>query len=518
MLPASEGFQGGAPPLRVRAANDRPLNTSGIFVLYWIVAARRANWNFALDRAIAWSVELGKPLVVLEALRADYPFASDRLHRFVIDGMADNRRAFERSAVLYFPYVEPDRGAAKGLLERLSQDACVIVTDEYPCFFLPQAVAAAAMHVGVRMETVDSNGILPLAAVPRDYPAAVHHRRFMQRVLRTHLLSVPAERPLDGPLPDRLASLAGDIVARWPPASDELLGGSPTALACLPIDHAVPAVAVRGGSGAAATALASFVRNRLSGYHEHHNHPDDRGTSRVSPYLHFGHISSHQVFAAVMRHERWSLASLSLAVTGAREGWWGVSPGAEAFLDQLVVWRELGFNTCAKRPNDYDRFEGLPAWAQRTLTEHAADPRPVIYDTRTFERAETHDPLWNAAQQEMLRDGWMHNYMRMLWGKKILEWSASPQDALATMITLMNRWSLDGRDPNSYAGYMWTLGRYDRPWPERPIYGTVRSMSSVNTKRKVRVARYLAQPEFDFGEGGLEPRAEAPPATGRFSR
>jgi deoxyribodipyrimidine photo-lyase len=194
-----------------------------------------------------------------------------------------------------------------------------------------------------------------------------------------------------------------------------------------------------------------------------------------------------------MRHEGWSLGKLSAKATGSREGWWGVSPGAEAYLDQLLVWRELAFNTAARRPDTYDSYDSLPAWALATLADHAGDVRPFAYSRDQLEAAETHDPLWNAAQREMRRDGWFHNYMRMLWGKKILEWSASPRDALATMIHLMNRWSLDGRDPNSYAGYLWTLGRYDRPWPERQIYGKVRSMSSERTARKVRVREYLKQ-------------------------
>ena len=148
-----------------------------------------------------------------------------------------------------------------------------------------------------------------------------------------------------------------------------------------------------------------------------------------------------------MRQERWNLGKLGTTASGIREGWWGVGPGAEAFLDQLVVWRELAFSTCARRPLDYDRFEGLPAWAQLTLNSHASDPRPHVYSFEQFEAGETHDLLWNAAQWEMRRDGWMHNYMRMLWGKKILEWSASPREALDTMIALMNRWAIDGRDP-----------------------------------------------------------------------
>jgi deoxyribodipyrimidine photo-lyase len=194
-----------------------------------------------------------------------------------------------------------------------------------------------------------------------------------------------------------------------------------------------------------------------------------------------------------MRHEKWSAVKLARNATGAREGWWGVGAGAEAYLDQLIVWRELAYNTSAKRPADYDSFESLPQWALETLADHASDPRPVTYSVAALEGAATHDVLWNAAQRQMQRDGWFHNYLRMLWGKKILEWSVTPSTALSTMVALMNRWSLDGRNPNSYAGYLWTLGRYDRPWPERPIYGKVRSMSSDRTMKKVRIKRYLAK-------------------------
>ncbi len=501
MHSAIEGFRGGAPAIRVRAVNDGTVNAAGEYVLYWMIAARRTRFNFSLDRALAWARELGRPLVVLEALRIDYPHASDRIHRFVLDGMAANAESFAGSAVLYYPYVEPAPGAGRGLLERLGEQACVVVTDDFPCFFLPEAVRRAGQRLNVRLEAIDGNGLMPMAAVPRAYPAAVHLRRFMQSTLRTHLLDVPAAEPLSLAAPPRLASMPGGVCERWPAVDKTLLSRGTAALNRLAIDRLVGTVEVVGGETAGRRALTSFVRERLDSYHERQSHPDDRATSRLSPYLHFGHISTHEVFTSVMRAEGWNMGRLARTASGAKEGWWGVRPGAEAFLDQLVVWRELGFNTCFRRPADYDRFEGLPDWAQETLLRHATDPRPYLYDRGTFERAETHDPLWNAAQRELLRDGWMHNYMRMLWGKKILEWSATPQDALHTMIALMNRWALDGRDPNSYAGYTWILGRYDRPWPERPIFGVVRSMSSANTQRKLRVRQYLASDNLNFGEG-----------------
>jgi deoxyribodipyrimidine photo-lyase len=458
-----------------------------------MIATRRPAFNFALDRAHAWARELELPLVILESLRIDYPYASDRFHRFIIDGMASNAASFSRSPVLYYPYVEPKPGAGRGLIDRLAADAAVVVTDDYPCFFLPQAVAATAARLPVAMEAVDSNGLLPLAAADRAFAAAAHYRRYMQKGLREALMLCPAERPfLRSRLPT-IPALPLAVARRWPPASPSLLGGDPKALARLPIDHTVPAVPMRGGAAAARKVLQRFISQRLESYHLAHNHPDMRGTSRLSPYLHFGHISTHEIFDAVMRRERWSVGKLPARANGSRDGWWGVSAGAEAYLDQLLVWRELAYNTTSKRPDDYDDYDSLPAWALKTLADHEDDPRPFLYSRDQFESAATHDRLWNAAQREMRRDGWFHNYMRMLWGKKILEWSATPREALATMIHIMNKWSLDGRDPNSYAGYFWTLGRYDRPWPERAIYGKVRSMSSENTARKVRVRDYLAK-------------------------
>lgn len=483
--------------------NDRSVAADRAYVLYWMIAARRTRSNFALDRAIECAGMLGKPLVVLDALRADYPWASDRLHRFVIEGMADVRAGFAAAPVHYYPYVEPAIGHGKGLLAALAASACIVITDEFPCFFLPRMVAGAASQVDTRLEAVDSNGLLPLAAADRAYTSAAHFRRFVQRVLAGHLRASPAERPLDGLDLPRLERLPDAIVLRWPEASPRLLNDA-AALAKLPIDHAVPAVEMRGGEREASRRLDLFVRERLDQYADGHNDPDADVTSRLSPYLHFGHVAAHQVFDAVMRHERWSLARVrGKPAHGARGGWWGVSASAEAFLDQLVVWRELAFNTCAKRPDDYDRYESLPAWALATLSDHQEDARSYCYTRDQLEAAATHDVLWNAIQTQLRREGWFHNYMRMLWGKKILEWSRTPREALDTMVHIMNRWSLDGRDPNAYAGYFWTLGRYDRPWPERPIFGKVRSMSSERTRQKVDVERYLSR----FG---------SEPATGRL--
>lgn len=482
------------PPIRVTAANIQPLRQDGEFILYWMIAARRARWNFGLQRAAELATELRRPLVVLEALNCDYRWNSDRIHRFILDGMADNARQFARSPVHYYPYVEPQRRVGHGLLRALSQRACAVVTDEFPCFFLPRIVAAAAATIPARLEAVDSNGLLPLRAATTTYPTAYAFRRFLQREVPNHLAEFPAEDPLKGRALPRLPDGSLREIERcWPRADERLLSGSdPAALTTLPIDHGVPVAPQRGGALTAAKLVDQFLDEKLSRYPDERNEPSADASSGFSSYLHFGYLSIHAVLAGLAEREKWSPAALAKTVAGKREGWWNMSPAAEAFLDEAVTWRELGYNYCHLRPDDYDAYESLPDWARRTLDLHATDKRKFVYVLDEFAQARTHDALWNAAQRQLLREGRMHNYLRMLWGKKILEWSPTPRDALAIMIELNNRYALDGRNPNSYTGIFWVLGRFDRPWaPERPIFGTIRYMSSENTARKFDVKPYL---------------------------
>ncbi|MEO6707950.1 MAG: deoxyribodipyrimidine photolyase [Planctomycetota bacterium] len=479
------------PEARIRRLDSLPLRAEGEFILYWMTAARRTRWNFALERAVELARDLRKPLVVLEALRVDYPYASDRLHRFVLDGMRANEQAFAGKKVLYHAYVEPAVGAGKGLLQALARDACAVVTDNYPCFFLPAMLARARRDVRVRFEAIDSNGLLPIRAAGRAFARAHDFRRFAQRELAPHLEQPPHPDPLSRVDLPRLANLPASITRHWPQAEAKLLAGSAAALASLPIDHSVAPTDLEGGASAGARVLRRFVREGLGRYAEERNDPDSEGTSGLSPYLHFGHVSAHQILESVASHEGWSLGEISDSTTGKRAGWWRMSAPAEAFLDQLVTWRELGFNACV-HVSGYDRYDSLPNWARVTLAQHAGDKRPQSYALARFERAETHDELWNAAQNQLRRQGLIHSYLRMLWGKKILHWSRSPRAALSTMIELNDKYALDGRDPNSYSGILWILGKYDRAWgPERPIFGKVRYMTSESTRRKLHVEEYL---------------------------
>ena len=489
------------PEIRIRSGNSLPVLQSKDFVLYWMTASRRTTWNFALDRAVEWAEKLRKPLVILEGLRCGYPWASDRMHRFVIDGMVENACRFEGTGVLYYPYLELAPNAGKGLLAALASRACIVVTDDFPCFFLPRMVASAARQVAVLMEVVDSNGLLPLRQAEEAFPTAYAFRRFLQRELPRHLMDFPkANALLNAKLP-KAKHLPREIIKRWPKASPRLLNSGLGVLAEIPSDHEIPPVETRGGSAAAQALLRNFLRNRLPTYTEARSEPAEQATSELSPYLHFGHISVHQIFSEITRQEGWSPDHLAVRPTGSRSGWWGTSQATEAFLDQVITWRELGFNCCQIR-TDYDKFESLPVWALKTLREHARDERSYVYSLKKLERAETHDVLWNAAQTQLLREGRIHNYLRMLWGKKIIEWTRTPQRALETMVELNNKYALDGRDPNSYTGIFWCLGRYDRPWgPERPVFGTVRYMSSENTARKFNVRDYIRKYSSPSYEG-----------------
>jgi len=474
--------------LRLSLFRDRPPKAEGEFVVYWMTAVRRTQWNFALQRAVDWAKELKRPLAIIEILTCGGRWDTDRHHHFTLQGMADNASRLAACPVLYYPYVEPRPGECRRLFAAVCEQACVVVTDDYP-IALP-ALKTVDSQVAVRVEKIDGNGLLPLRADDRSFSTAYAFRRFLQRTLKDRLPEFPLPDPLAGVDLPRLNFLPIAITRRWLAVASALLSGHTAALAELPIDHSVPVAKIHGGSKAANIRWNTFMQKKLASYPEDRNHPEAEATSGLSPYLHFGHISAHEIFHNLTRHEGWSPDKLAKKSAARREGWWGMSEPAEAFLDQLITWRELGFNCCTHQ--SYDDYQSLPAWAKATLAKHATDDRPHVYTLEDFASARTHDRLWNAAQRQLASEGQIHNYLRMLWGKKILQWTPSPREALDIMIELNNRYALDGQDPNSYSGISWTLGRYDRPWgPERPIFGTVRYMSSENTARKVRVAKYI---------------------------
>nr|WP_164102700.1 deoxyribodipyrimidine photolyase [Candidatus Laterigemmans baculatus] len=471
-----------------------------------MIAFRRTRWNFALQHAVDAARRLNKPLVIFEPLRIRYRWASDRLHRFVIEGMRDNAAALQRRPVTYYPYVEPAPGKGTPLLHRLAERACLVVSDQYPGFFLPTLIEAVKDRLPARLELVDSNTVMPLQSFKRTFTVAHSYRRWMQKNIREQLFKFPAADPLARVRLPRLETGSDSPLARiqqrWPAADFAALldrGG----LAKLPIDHAVPPATLpeeasrqrgamlQGGAGQGERRLREFLGEQLSRYAQDRNHPDEEATSRLSPYLHFGHLSPHQIVSELWEQEHWNPSQLGEA-NGKNRGFWNLSASAEAFLDQLLTWRELGFNMSYREPDRYDSFDSLPEWALATLERHASDPRPHRYSLPQFEAAATHDPLWNAAQRQLVREGRIHNYMRMLWGKHVLHWTQSPREALEVLVQLNNKYALDGRDPNSYSGIFWIFGRYDRAWgPRRPVFGSVRYMTSDSAQRKLKLHRYL---------------------------
>ena len=478
------------PGLRCISINDERVDAGGQYVLYWMISARRTRYSFGLQYAVERARALGRPLVVLEPLRVGYRWASVRHHTFVIQGMRDQASAFAEAGVRYLPWVESQPGDGKGLLEALAARACEVVTDHFPAFFLPRMVAAAGKRLSVRLTAIDGLGIYPLKHAERIFTTAASFRRHLHKTILPHLSHRPEAEPLlayDG----GMADLPAEVSSRWP-ASDlqGLLAGG---LAELPIDQHVPPVAgLTGGQTAGLRVMEDFLAHRLQGYADSRNDVMDSAASGLSPWLHFGHVGAHELVWRVLDGAGWTPAKVAPKPTGKRNGWWGLPPAEEAFLDECITWRELGHVFCDQRPDDYDTLGSLPSWALTTIAEHANDPRPVTYDLAELDAARTHDDIWNAAQRQLKAEGRIHNYLRMLWGKKIYEWAPSAEVALAHLIELNNRYALDGRDPNSYSGIFWTLGRFDRAWgPVRPVFGKLRFMSSDSTRRKLKLNPYL---------------------------
>ena len=493
------------PALRRRTLNDADLRPDAAYVLYWMTGHRRTRFNFALQHAVDQANELERPLVILEALRCGYRWANRRHHAFILRGMIDTQRAADGSGAAWLTYVEDEAGNGGGLLEKLAEDACLVVGDDAPVFFLPRMMRAAADRIDVRFDLVDSNGVLPLRAADKVFARAYDFRRFLQRELGPPLVDMPVAEPLDDlqTVADR-EELVGSVLDAEPYRdgffdAPTLEADLDDVLDRLPIDQDVRGGAQAGGQAEALDLLGRFVEERLDRYDEGRRDLDRRSTTELSAHLHYGQISSHEILAAVADHEGWTPMDVSDSKSGKRTGWWGMSESAESFLDELITWREVGYNMAWQEEEAYDTYESLPDWARETLEDHADDERDHLYTLEEFETAATHDEIWNAAQRELVHDGRIHNYLRMLWGKKILEWTEHPRDALEVMIELNNKYALDGRDPNSISGIFWCLGRYDRAWgPERPIFGKIRFMSSDSTRRKLKLDDYLQ----DYGPDG----------------
>lgn len=481
--------------VRRRVLCDLPPRQDGQYVLYWLTATRRIERNHALDQALAWAKELGKPLVVLEALRSDYRWACPRHHRVILDSMAERQAELASAGVRYYPYVERKKDGGKGLLAAMAKHATVVVGDRHPGFHFPAMLNAARAQVETRFEAMDSVGLLPLDVAPGPLPSAYVLRRRVQKNLPEWLGQTAADHPLRG-YAGGPATIDPKIQARWPEATSAELAPEARLESKIPLAYDVPITSWKGGTQPARDLLQRFIGEQLLRYDE--RRMEASPASGLSMALHYGFLCPSTVLDAVLDAEGTDRVQLIPGLTeranssrGARAGWWQLSENAEMFLDQLVTWRELGQRFADQNP-DCERYGTQPDWAVATLEAHRKDVREFAYTKEQFELARTHDPLWNAAQRCLVREGWMPNYLRMLWGKNLLWWSQDPEEAWDLLFDLNNLYALDGRDPNSMSGITWVFGRFDRPFgPERPVIGKLRPMSSANTKRKMALGGFL---------------------------
>jgi deoxyribodipyrimidine photo-lyase len=442
------------PRVTIRRAG--PPDPQGACVVYWMQRAQRALDNPALNVAVEAANILGKPAVVFFAPRPFEP-ANLRHYSFLAQGISDIALGLEQRAIGFVLRRYPDHSLLKFCEEARP---ALVIGDENP---IRQAEAwrqTVARKLKAPFWTVDADVLVPTRLLEKAQYSAFIIRPRLHARLAEFLIAPrnPNARHCWKPArPPHSVPLDVDLTEGWK------------------ISRSVePVSGFAGGTTQALKQLKVFVQKKLPHYSRDRNRPERDGTSRLSPYLHFGHIGP---------------LTVALAVEAAD------APKAdkEAFLNQVFVWRELSINFVRSNPH-YDTFECAEDWAHKTLANHACDPRPFLYTERQLENADTHDPLWNAAQMQMVRTGWMHNYMRMYWAKKILEWTPSPALAYQIAVRLNDKYELDGRDPNGYAGIAWAiLGKFDRPWFERPIFGQIRFMSGASTGRKFDSRKYIDQ-------------------------
>ena len=474
---------------RIRTLNEHELNNEGEYVLYWMQINRRVEYNFALEHAVNLANTLNKPLLIYEGLSATYPWASDRFHSYIIDGMKEHKVQSESQHWNYYGYIEPQAKAGKGLVYQLCEKACAIITDDYPVFIIDKHNKRVSKKVDIPFIVVDSTGLIPFSMTEKAPYTAFLFRKILQRNFIDAIKSMPLKSPLGTLKNKSVIEISDSICSKYKPIQSGI--SSESIIASLDIDHSVKPITEIGTRANALQKFSNFLNNRLSRYQEDRNHPDRFGASRMSGFLHFGKISQHEMVQKVLEYqpEDWDINTL-VYENGQSGNFYKGDPAIESFLDELITWREVGHHYAYHVP-EYDQYESLPNWVLETLENHSKDKREFIYTLEEFEQSKTHDPIWNAAQRELVKDGRIHNYLRMLWGKKILEWSANPREALQIMIELNNKYAIDGRDPNSYSGIFWVLGRFDRAWGERPIFGKVRYMTSESTAKKVDLKQYL---------------------------
>ncbi len=448
--------------------------TGGAYVLYWMQMYLRGRSNAALEEAIRRAKELELPVVVYQGLGRRYPEANARIHRFILECAHDVAADLAERGIPYVFYLE--RGEQLRAAVELIEGAALVVVDDFPAFILPRVTEAALAHTdgsGVPVLAFDANGVVPLSVIPDRQYAARTIRPRLHRVLSEHLRPEPedAAAPDSGEVEIPVRGIEEPLRA----ASDEELA---ELVAECEIDHDVlPSLRHRGGRRAALERLDAFIEGGLTDYAELNRDPGADVGSGLSPYLHFGCVSPLEVALRVLDAD-------------------APEEAIDAFLEQLVVRRELAYNFCRYTwPDKHTTLDELPDWALKTMREHADDERDPTYTFEELEAAGTHDEIWNAAQRELVATGTFHNYLRMLWGKNIIRWSPDYATAQQTMIRLHHRYALDGRNPNTYANILWCFGLHDRAFQETEVLGKLRPMTSRATRRKFDLDPYFERVE-----------------------
>lgn len=443
---------------RIQNLNEHTRRPAGAYVLYWMQEAQRARGNAALEMTIRGANRYGLPVVVCFGLMDGYPEANARHYAFMLDGLSDCAKELETRGIAFVIR----HGMPVDVALSLSQNAAAVICERS---YMPaqrewrRMLAEAATCPVVQVETE--------VVVPVD--VASDKSEYAARTIRPRIHRVWDEYlvPLDETEPE----IRADALTL---ESDFDLTDPSGVLAALDLDRTVkPVKRFRGGRVAALEMLNRFLDDVLDGYAKGRNEPSAAQTSFLSPYLHFGHISPVEMALA------------------ARDSGIGATEDRGSFIEELVVRRELAMNYANFAPG-FETYDALPDWAKKTLSEHAGDEREYVYTSDVLEACKTHDTHWNDAMREMVHTGFMHNYMRMYWAKKILEWSATPEDAFNTTLALNNKYFLDGRDPNSYANVAWCFGLHDRAWTERPVFGKIRYMNANGLNRKFDMAAYRA--------------------------
>jgi len=451
-----------AEDARVTVRRGGEPGVGGKCVVYWMQRAQRGRDNHALDLAVRVANELGLPLVAYFAGIVNFPHANLRHYAFLNRGLVDVEEDLAERNIGFVL-----RNAPHESHERFLSDvgAAFLVSDENPMREPERWRRELAARIKIPFWTVDADVVVPSKLMERAQYGAYTIRPRLYRLLPEFLV------PLENPSAEKawrrpkgfFADSPREDMTRWWKKLDRSVA---------------PVEAWTGGRHAAMLRLKHFTGKLLKNYERDRNRPEVDGTSRLSPYLHFGHIGPMTIALAVD-----AASKKHPELTGARDG----------FFNELIAWRELAVNF-VKYTSSYDTADCAEDWAKKTIAEHARDERERLYSLAELEAGETYDELWNAAQTQMVEFGWMHNYLRMYWAKKILEWTPDVQTAVKWAIYLNDKYELDGRDPNGYAGIAWSMcGKFDRAWGERPVFGKIRYMSGASTGRKFDSKLYVEQ-------------------------